>query len=326
MSDKPEAPLYWTDVYLKGQEEFLKRWTQMAGVPGAAPAGNANPFAQANPFANAFGGNGAMPDWASMFSGQFSGAANDVARRYFSLYEQYMGATRSLWDVLTKSAAQPDPSASSREFMNGVTQLQQQFTSMWSSAFSQFTPGGTPAAGPAMGTSGNFGMPELPALGLTRERQEAMKRMQHLVTEYAQQQQALTKLWGEIIGDALKTLGENVGAKLQKGEMPQSPKALYDLWVESAELAYARAAHSPAYAKAQADLGNTVAKLRTEQRMMVETVTRELDLPTRAELNTVHRRIKEMKTEIRQLRAELDRAKPPRAAARNGKAKPEVAN
>ena len=56
MSDKPEAPLYWTDVYLKGQEEFLKRWTQMAGVPGAAPAGNANLFAQANSFvqSNAF--------------------------------------------------------------------------------------------------------------------------------------------------------------------------------------------------------------------------------------------------------------------------------
>jgi class III poly(R)-hydroxyalkanoic acid synthase PhaE subunit len=163
-------------------------------------------------------------------------------------------------------------------------------------------------------------MPELPALGLTRERQESMQRMQKLTGEYLQQQAQLMQLWGGIIGDALKLLGERVAQKLQAGEMIGSSKALYDLWIESAEAVFAKAAHSPAYAKAQAELGNTVAKLRTEQRIAIEVTTKQYDLPTRDELNTVHRRLKDLKTELRRVNARLDESQKALEAAKKGDA------
>ena len=161
---------------------------------------------------------------------------------------------------------------------------------------------------------------ELPALGLTREKQESLQRLQKLTGEYLQQQGQLTQLWGGIIGDALKLFGERAGQKLQTGETFTSGKALYDLWIESAETVFAKAAHSPAYAKAQADLGNTVAKLRTEHRIVIEQTSKQYDLPTRDELNTVHRRLKDLKAELRRVSARLDETTKALEAAQKGEA------
>lgn len=311
MSDKSGDTLYWTDIYLKGQEEFLKRWSQFgaAAQPAAAPG-----------FTSPFASHAGWPNWAQMFGPQ----------------QQYLDTTRALWETLTKAAAQPDPAQRVNEFTQGMQQLQSQFMSLWQSALAPWGAAMATApgkAGNAQAGASPFALPglpqsfDLPALGLTRERQEALQKLQHLVGEYWQQQAALTQLWNEVLTAAFKRLSETLTAKLQKGDVPKSGKALYDMWVESGEAAYATMAHSPRYAKAQADLGNTLAKLRTQQREIIESFSRELDLPTRAELNTVHRRLKDMKAEIRALRAELDRAKAPRAnGARSAKPRTDLAS
>ncbi len=316
MSSTPNDSSYWTDIYFKGQEEFMRRWSQMA--QGAAPAPTAGPSPSGM-------------DWFAMFAPQFSGPSADVARKYFGLYDQYFGTTRSLWDVLTKSMANPDPTGRARAFMEGAQSLQQPFTQMWGTMFAGSPFGGPMAAGapgaaPGSGTPGadwmqsmarSFGISDAPALGLTRQHQESMQRMQHLTSQYFEQQSRLAGLWNNIIGEALKKLGERVAEQLRNGVAIDSPKKLYDLWIESAELVYAKAAHTPEYAKAQADIGNTVAKLRTAQREQVEVITKQLDLPTREELNTVHKRIKDLKTELRRLTERLD--EPTRAANRKPK-------
>jgi class III poly(R)-hydroxyalkanoic acid synthase PhaE subunit len=319
-----DTPLYWTDVYLKGQEEFLRRWSQMASDGAKAAAGAANGAAasaasagsasggNANPFAIPGFGAG-TPDWASIFMPQFSGASADVAKKYFALYEQYLGAGRGLWDLLTRSMTNPDPAARAQVFLDGLKNLQQPFTQMWSGAGFGNVPsfGNMPSFAnmPAFGSMPGFanfpGASDMPALGLTRERQESLQRLQHLSTEFMQHQGTLVAMWGEVIAEGLKTLGERVAEKFKNGEAITSVKDLYDLWVEGAELAYAKAAHTPEYAKAQADLGNTLALLRIEQRKSVEVLTKQLDLPTRDELNAVHHRLKQMKKEIRALEEKL---------------------
>ncbi len=305
MTDTPDDSLNWTDVYFKGQEEFMRRWSEMAGKATQGTAGGASPFS----------GHGGQ-NWFAMFQPQFPGPAGDLAKRYFGFYDQYLGATRGLWEVLTKSMVNPDPTARARAFTEGLQTLQQPFTQIWSQSASMFGMPGLPGAEggadflqrmtPLSMTKAFGSGVELPALGLTREKQESMQRMQKLTGEFLQQQAQLMQLWGGIIGDALKLLGERVAQKLQAGEMIASSKALYDLWIESAESVFAKAAHSPAYAKAQAELGNTVAKLRTEQRIAIESTSKQYDLPTRDELNTVHRRLKDLKSELRRVNARLD--------------------
>lgn len=327
MTDKPSDTLYWTDVYLRSQEEFMRQWNQLgaaasaganpfaaagnanpfgAGAAGSPFAGAANPFASAaNPFAaaaNAFAGTanplgaasagawGKTPwgsDWSSLFTPQFQGPSGDVARKYFGFFDQYLGASRAFADLLASSSANPDPSARAQEFTAGLTALQQPFSQMWHSLLAE----------QATAT--------LPALGLTREHQEASERIRKLLLDLQQQQSALMALWSDVIGAALRAFGERVGVRLRAGEQFSSVKDLYDLWVESAELAYAKAAHGPEYAKAQADLGNTLAHLRIEQRKQVEAISKQLDLPTRDELNTVHHRLKDLKAQVRALQQQL---------------------
>lgn len=332
MSDQTGDMQYWTDVYLKGQEEFLRRWTQMASAAAsAAPQGSSE---SGTGFAMPPG----WPNWAQLFGSGQSGPSADLMRRYISLYEQYLIATRGLTECFARAMAQPDPIARAQEFGHALRQLQSQLAQMWQSMFAL-----DPSAAGTTGAladglpwlqawsrdmgAGRLGMADLPALGLTRERQEALQRLQRLFIDYLEQYSALAMLWNEVIGDALKRLGEAMAERFQKNELPQTARQLYDLWVECAEAAYATMAHSPRYAKAQAELGNTLARMRIEQRGLIESVSRELDLPTRSELNTVHRRLKEMKAEIRRLRAELDRAKPPRTtAARTAKTRTDLPN
>ena len=96
MADTPNDTLTWTDVYFKGQEEFIRRWSEMASgaaqaATGAAAGGAGNGAAAAGT------GTGAGQDWFGWFAPQFPGAAGDLAKRYFGFYDQYLGATRSFW-------------------------------------------------------------------------------------------------------------------------------------------------------------------------------------------------------------------------------------
>ena len=299
MAEQGTGPDSWAEVYLQGQQEFMRRWGQMGGA--AAGAGTAS---------------GGMPDWSTLFASQLHGPAADVARKYFALYEQYLGSTRGISELLGRAMQHADPAARARTFTEGVTTLQQPFTQLWTSMlnanFGATSPFGAASPfGTASPLGGDWapGASDAPALGLTRERQQAMQRLQRLSAEYLQHQSTLARMWNEIIGAALKTLGERVGEKLQRGESFESLKPLYDTWIESAESAYAKAAHNPDYARAQVDLSTTLARLRTEQRQMIESVAKQYDLPTREELNTVHRRLKDLKTEVRRLSAKLDKQK-----------------
>ena len=64
----------------------------------------------------------------------------------------------------------------------------------------------------------------------------------------------LAAQWNEIIGNGLRELGTRLAPRLQSGATPGSMKEIYDLWVESAESVYAKAAHGAAFMQAQAEL------------------------------------------------------------------------
>ncbi len=75
-------------------------------------------------------------------------------------------------------------------------------------------------------------------------------------------------------------------------------KEIYDLWVEAAEGVYAQAARGSAFVQAQAEVTNALSQLRSAQRELVEEWTKQFDLPTRAELNSVHQQLRELKAAL----------------------------
>jgi class III poly(R)-hydroxyalkanoic acid synthase PhaE subunit len=236
-------------------------------------------------------------------------------RQWSAATDQYVALARSLWEAAAKAQAAPDPAGKARAFNDGLAKLQQDLQAAWLSNLDGRSFGFTPeqAFGP-WGAAFQRGLAtfEWPALGLTRERQQAMQRLGKLTTQYWQAQMRLAAHWGEVVREALTLMGERFASKLAGGEKFTSPKDLYDLWIECGEAAFAKMAHSAAYAHTQGELTNTLSQLRTEQRKLVESVAKELDLPTREELNSVHRRLKEMKAQLRALEAQTERE--PRAA------------
>jgi class III poly(R)-hydroxyalkanoic acid synthase PhaE subunit len=151
-----------------------------------------------------------------------------------------------------------------------------------------------------VGWPGAFQVPglEWPALGPAREQQERWQRLAQIAGRCAQAQLKLAGLWNEIIANALRELGGKLAPQLQSGAMPQSMKEVYDLWVDAAETVYARAAHGAVFIAAQAELSNAVSQLRITQRELIEDWARQFDLPTRAELNSLHQQIRELKAAL----------------------------
>ena len=90
-------------------------------------------------------------------------------------------------------------------------------------------------------------------------------------------------------------------------------RAMYDLWVESGEEAFAAAAHGADFAKAQAELNDALMELRAEQQKQVEEWARSLDLPTRSEVNSIIKRVGTLKNRVRELEEEIEQLKRGRA-------------
>lgn len=168
----------------------------------------------------------------------------------------------------------------------------------------------TGAAAAGEGASRQFAdlIAHMPALGLAREQTETWRELLAAQAECQQLEQELRAVWTKVQSDAL-TLVE---ARLRERQQPQAMntyRELYDLWVDCGEKVFARVAHSEAYAKLQAQVGNAVIRLRARQQAVIERGLKYFDLPTRSELNTVHKQMRDLRERVATLEAQLAEAR-----------------
>jgi BMFP domain-containing protein YqiC len=108
----------------------------------------------------------------------------------------------------------------------------------------------------------------------------------------------------------------------QAATVPPEPAALYSIWIECAEEAYAARASSEDYCRTQGELINALNDLRVEQRSQVEQWARVLDLPTRSEINALIQRVRALERAQAPPKAKAKakaNARPTTARARRGK-------
>jgi polyhydroxyalkanoate synthase subunit PhaE len=133
------------------------------------------------------------------------------------------------------------------------------------------------------------------AIGPMREHQQRWERMLQAQQRADQARGTLARLWS----DALREAAQNFARRaLEPGRVAAQPAALYDDWIEGAEEAYARMAHGEAFCSAQAELLNALSALRAELQSAFELWAKELDLPTRTELNRLHQALKALRAEL----------------------------
>jgi class III poly(R)-hydroxyalkanoic acid synthase PhaE subunit len=145
----------------------------------------------------------------------------------------------------------------------------------------------------------------MPTLGLAREQTEIWRELMAAQAECQTLEQELRAVWTQVQIDALG-LVEQMLRERPPDRSINSYRELYDLWIECGEKVFAQVAHSESYAKLQAQVGNAAIKLRARQQAVIERGLKYFDLPTRSELNTVHKQMRELRERIATLEAQLD--------------------
>jgi class III poly(R)-hydroxyalkanoic acid synthase PhaE subunit len=138
--------------------------------------------------------------------------------------------------------------------------------------------------------------PGAPALGLSREYQETAARLLDLSKQFQQRYAEFAQQNATIMQDAFHVLKKRFDEAPPAGKTPAD---LYDAWIDCAEGTYAQAAHSERFARLLAELCNISSAFKIERGKLTEQIARHLDLPSRAEVDTLHHQVRALQLAMR---------------------------
>jgi class III poly(R)-hydroxyalkanoic acid synthase PhaE subunit len=158
----------------------------------------------------------------------------------------------------------------------------------------------------------------LPTFGLSREHQERWQQLAQAYQDYQRQVGEYDQLMLQVAQDAFARFERKLEEHAEPGRQLQNARALFDLWIDAAEEAYAKVAMSDDFRHAYGGLANAQARLRLGVQREVEQVCTQFGMPTRTEVDSAHRKIVELERALRKLTraqtAPARRAPAPRAA------------
>jgi class III poly(R)-hydroxyalkanoic acid synthase PhaE subunit len=135
-----------------------------------------------------------------------------------------------------------------------------------------------------------------PAFGLNREQQ---MQQQTLSTALMASMQAIAR-YQELIQRANMQGMQRLQHKLaEPGRQIDSLKALYDLWVDASEEAYAEIALSDEFRDVYGEMVNTQMRARQLQQQQTEHICQQLGVPTRSEVSSLGERLQALRREFR---------------------------
>lgn len=231
--------------------------------------------------------------------------------------EQFAAAARTYIDGAARAQA---PAAAAGAFGDLLREQFADFQMPWSGGFK---------AGSGASPASAF---DFPAFGATREHQQRMQRVADAWRRMDDAQRRLQRLWS----DALRDAATAFTARLVPPPAEPSAEALqklYDTWIDCAEDAYGRAAHTEVFCNALAEFVNAGSEWRRELQAGFEHASKLLDLPTRSEINALMQRLRSVEERLpaahdaHEPQAPARKQRKPPAAARRarrarGKAKP----
>ena len=144
---------------------------------------------------------------------------------------------------------------------------------------------------------------QLPAFGQYREHQERWQALQLAQQEYQQRTEAFNALMLKCAQRAFEVFEDKLIAHEEPGRQITSARALFDLWIDSAEQAYAAIALSAEFRKTSGALTNAQMRLRGCIQLEVEHMTALFGMPTRTEVDSAHRKVAELERALRRAAA-----------------------
>ena len=141
-----------------------------------------------------------------------------------------------------------------------------------------------------------------PGLGPAREHQQRLQALAAAWQEWEQHNEAFNALLSRVGQDAFARFERMLLQHESPGRQLATARALFDLWIDAAEEAWAEAALSEDYQQHYAALTNALMRVRQGVQEEVERMGALLGLPGRTELDAVHRKVAELERSVHALR------------------------
>ena len=216
---------------------------------------------------------GAMQQVAAQFAGQDAGAG-DIAQAW----KQALGAV----------GENPFP-----ELFRTMRGQGQQGLDQWIEDASPFLDAWRREAGSWLG---------MPAFGFAREHQKRWQKLVQAQLDQQQQSSAYNALMLKAGQNAFEVFERKLADRSAPGAQLKSARALFDLWIDAAEEAYAEIALSDEFRAVYGRLVDAQMRVRGGVQREVEQATGQLGIPTRTEIDAAHRKITQLEREVRKLR------------------------
>lgn len=253
-----------------------------------------------------------LEQWSRMFAG--SGQQSETADRLMSSAKNYValmqsmvaaasgknvgagaGPTQAWTDALRDGFNLPNMDAALLN--NPMAAMLKGFSGQGAQSFEQLSANFAPFL--AQAKQEGMSWLQAPAFGYAREHQEHYQKM---LTAFAEYQEALKHYNALMLKSSQRSFGifeGKLAERSEPGRQIDSMRGLYDLWVDSAEEAYAEIALSDEFRKVYGDVVNAQTRVRAQIQQEVERVGTDLGMPTRTELNSVHKRLHDLRREFR---------------------------
>ena len=140
-------------------------------------------------------------------------------------------------------------------------------------------------------------------LGILREHHILLRDLVQAAEEHQAVLARVANAFANLEAQAIDLLTQRAQSLRATGNAASHGRALYDLWVECAEEVFAKLSHDPAFIELLGDSMNSFMRLRKRQSAVLDRLLRQFDLPTRAEINSMHRKLNELAKQVETLSA-----------------------
>jgi class III poly(R)-hydroxyalkanoic acid synthase PhaE subunit len=296
MADLPKNE--WMDQWQALSRQYWAAWQELSRE--AAAASGTDPASV--PWHEGF------EQWARMFGAGDAGKQSETIERVlasarnFTAFAQAMIAAATAgqggapgWQEALRNGFRI-PGVAATPFDNPVAQALREISGAGARSFEQMMQGLAPALDPAREAKSWL---RTPAFGFLREHQEHYQKMAVALIEYQEQASRYNALILKASQRGFELFESKLAAREEPGRQIDSLRALYDLWVDAAEEAYAEVALSPEFREVYGALVNAQMRVRSQVQQEVERIATDFGMPTRSELDSIGQRLHELRRELR---------------------------
>lgn len=329
--EPPSTLSDWADFWMAAQQRNWEHWTELSRQAFGTRIEAGDEKSPADPWSRLF------DLWSGFWMPLIPGQPRELMARMLEANKAYFRMGEGLWKVLSASYGAAQGAESPWDALNwGIRQMHEQFGEQirsskdpWSgfatfwgmpldnwrrvcSAFS-IMPGDMEKAARGFGSpygpetlhQGMVGLLSMPTIGYTREWQEELQRWGLLWLDHHQALQGYALSLSGMTAKAIDLFANALYEKAKKGESIESLRAFYNLWIDAGEEAYNQISTSDEFTQAQSALTNSVFAVKRQEQKMVEEILSALNMPTRRELDTSHRRVHQLQRRVWQLEQTL---------------------